>query len=115
MKGMAEQSEPRVTVEDHVETVRMRRAPRIGLFLTLGALPGAAVAVVLTFAFDGTAHPSEIGVQYSQMQVLGFLLLIGVAAGLVLGAIVALVLDRVSTRRSRDVRIDRERVRVEES
>ncbi|MDQ1130132.1 potassium transporter Trk [Microbacterium sp. SORGH_AS_0888] len=112
---MAEQpSEPRVTVEDHLETVRVRRVPRFGLFLVLGALLGVAVAGILTLAFHGTDQPSEIGVQYSAMQVFGFLALAGVAVGLGFGALVALVLDRTVGRRTREVRVDRERVRVEE-
>lgn len=105
---------PRVTVEDHLETVRVRRAPRFGLFLVLGAFLGVVVAGILTVAFHGTDHPSEIGVQYTQLQVFGFLALAGVAVGLAVGAVVALVLDRTVGRRTREVRVDRERVRVDE-
>ncbi len=106
--------EPRVTVEEHLETVRVRRAPRHILFLVLGALLGVIAALVLTFVFNGTDQTSEEGYEYSKMQVFGFLALAGIVVGLIVGGLVALLLDRTVGRRSREVRVDRERVRVEE-
>lgn len=105
---------PRAVVDERLETVRVRRAPKYGVFLVLGAGVGILAALILTFAFHGTDQPSEAGYVYSAGQVFGFLALICIAVGLALGAIVALVLDRVVGRRTRDVVVDRERVRVEE-
>ncbi|MFT4212468.1 MAG: potassium transporter Trk [Microbacterium sp.] len=106
--------EPRVTVEEHLETVNVRRAPRHVLFLVLGALLGVVAALVLTLVFNGTDQPSEEGVQYTRWEVFGFLALVGIVVGLLVGALVALILDRTVGRRSREVRVDRERVRVED-
>ena len=54
----------------------MRRAPKISVFLILGAALGVLVAMILTFAFNGTAEVSpNTGVEYTQGQVFGFLVL----------------------------------------
>ena len=105
---------PRVTVEEHIETVTVRRAPKIWVFLVLGALLGVIVAGILTFAFQGTAEPSATGVEYTPGQVFGFLALICAALGLLVGGLVALVLERTVGRKTREVRVDREHVQVEE-
>lgn len=105
---------PRTVVDDRIETVRVRRAPKYGVFLTLGAALGVLVAMILTFAFDGTDLPSVTGVQYSQTQVFGFLALIGIAVGVAVGGIVALVFDRALGKRAREVTVDHERTRIDE-
>ncbi|MFC8681905.1 potassium transporter Trk [Microbacterium ureisolvens] len=100
--------------QDHIETVRVRRAPKISVFLILGAALGVLVAMILTFAFNGTAEVSpNTGVVYSQGQVFGFLTLICAPIGLALGGIVALVLDRRSRRHTREVAVDHESVQVD--
>lgn len=104
---------PRTVVDDRIETVRVRRAPKYGVFLLLGAALGVFVAMILTFAYDGTAQASASGVEYGQMQVFGFLALIGIAVGAVLGAVVALVFDRLLSSRARAVSVDHERTRVD--
>ena len=117
---MAEQPSPPDTVHPdtahpdtaHRETVRVRRAPRYGVFLVLGAALGVFVAMILTFAFHGTDEPSAAGVQYTQLQVFGFLALIGIAVGVAVGGVVAVAFDRASARRSREVGAFRERVRT---
>lgn len=97
--------------EHHIETAQLRRSPRYGRLMVAGAVLGLLVAVVLTLAFDGTRLKSEnTGVVYSLPQVLGFVALICIPVGIALGGAVALILDRVVGRRTRDVRIDRETV-----
>jgi MFS family permease len=94
-------------VHDHVETVRVRRAPKIAVFLVLGAALGILAALILTFAFNGTADASpNTGFEYSQGQVFGFLLLGCVPVGIALGGLVALILDRRSRRRMREIAVD---------
>ena len=105
---------PRVTVEDQLETVTVRRVPKHSVFMVLGAVLGVVVAAILTFAFPGTQQPSATGVEYSAMQVFGFLALAGIAVGLAVGAVVALILERVIGRRTRQVRADHEHVQVED-
>ena len=74
----------------------IRRAPRVPVFLILGALVGFIVTLALTASF-----PSDPAVGFPAT--FGYFLLYGVPAGIVLGAIVAVVLDRVSARRAKQV------------
>ncbi|MFK4835003.1 potassium transporter Trk [Microbacterium sp. ZW T2_14] len=100
--------------QDHIETARVRRAPKISVFLILGALLGVVVAMILTFAFNGTAEASpNTGVEYSQAQVFGFLALICGTIGLALGAVVALIFDRRSRRHTHDITVGHASVHVD--
>lgn len=96
-----------------VETARVRRVPKYGVFIALGAIVGVVAALILTFAFDGSARISEnTGLEYTSGQVFGFVLLGCIPVGIALSALVALVLDRVARRKTREVRIVHDRVRV---
>ena len=106
---------PSPIVEDHIETVRVRRAPKYSVFLIAGAGLGILVAMILTFAFNGSGDVSpNTGLVYSSTQVFGFLALICITVGVALGGVVALILDRALARRTRDVVVDRERIRIED-
>src|SRR5687768_10880370 len=84
------------TIIDHIETVRVRRAPKYSVFLAVGAALGLLVAMILTFVFNGTGGISpNTGLVYSQSQVFGFLALIFITVGIVAGGVTALILDRV--------------------
>jgi hypothetical protein len=108
-------AEPIPVVRDALETVRVRRAPKYSVFVGVGAALGILAALILTYAFDGTVSTSEnTGLVYSQGQVFGFLVLICITVGVVLGGVTALILDRVLARRTRDVRVDRESIRIED-
>jgi len=99
---------------DHIETVRVRRAPKISVFLLLGAALGVLVAMILTFAFNGTSEASpNTGLEYSQGQVFGFLVLICAPIGIALGGILALILDRRSRKHTHEVAVDHESVHVD--
>ncbi len=101
------------TVHSH-ETATVRRSPRYAIFFAAGAVLGILIALILTFAFDGTADKSpSTQVLYSTSQVFGFLCLVCIPIGLAIGGVVALVLDRRMARRAHQVRIDHERVEVE--
>jgi NhaP-type Na+/H+ or K+/H+ antiporter len=80
--------------------VRIRRAPRIPVFLVLGAVAGALVTLILTASF-----PADPTVGFGAL--FGYFAIYGVPAGVVLGALVALIVDRVSTRRARRVTMER--------
>ncbi|MCT9819325.1 potassium transporter Trk [Microbacterium sp. W1N] len=95
--------------EHHIEKAQLRRSPKYGVFLTVGAALGVIVALVLTFAFGGDDKSPFTGVIYSDSQVFGFLALFCATVGLVVGGIVALILDRTLSRRAREVAVDRER------
>ena len=74
--------------------VTIRRAPKVPIFLILGGALGSIVTLVLTMTQE--ADPN-VGYAAS----FGYFLLYGLPAGVLLGAIVALVLDLVSRRRAR--------------
>jgi hypothetical protein len=74
-------------------TVRVRRRPRMGVFLVLGAVVGAIAALVVALS----AHPDPA---FPTPQVLGFLLLAFVPIGAGLSALVAIVLDALGPTRT---------------
>lgn len=80
--------------------VRVRRSPRVGVFLALGAILGALAAVVAV----GVSPPDPL---VPAPQALGFLVLLLAPLGaLVLGG-VAVAIDRAGERRARVVRAER--------
>ena len=81
--------------------VSIRRAPRVGVFLVLGAVLGALVTLILTSLF-----PSDPNVGFAASY--AYFCLFGVPAGLLLGALVAIVLDVIATRRARTVTVARD-------
>tara|TARA_R110002020_G_scaffold70519_8_gene183060 strand:+ start:81 stop:380 length:300 start_codon:yes stop_codon:yes gene_type:complete len=97
-------------VSNEIVEGRVRRAPKYGVFLTVGALLGVLVALILTFVNGGEATSPLTEVTYSGTQVFGFLALIGVAVGLVVGGVAALLFDRASRRRARTLSFDHETV-----
>lgn len=96
--------ESRETVEATV-----RRVPRYGVFMTIGAILGIIVAGILTMV--GSYEPSTtLNVAYPPGQVFGFALLWTVPIGIGLGGLVAILLERIARRHDRVVRVDRETV-----
>ncbi|WP_242609629.1 hypothetical protein [Agromyces ramosus] len=99
----------RIEIDEPVETdvsddvVTVRRAPRYGRFITLGALLGAVVALIVTFAFSGQPAQPELELGFDRGQVFGFLLLLCATIGAALGAVVALLIDRGSAKRAKSV------------
>lgn len=71
--------------------VTIRRAPKYPIFLILGGAIGATVTLVLTML-----QPADPNVGYAAL--FGYFLLYGLPAGVLLGALVALVLDVISRR-----------------
>ncbi|MFV0320704.1 MAG: potassium transporter Trk [Microbacterium sp.] len=100
----------REVVSDRVETVAVRRSPKYGVFLALGAALGVLAAMILTFAFDGNDFAADNGAVYTDGQVFGFLALVGIAVGLIVGGVVAIILDRVVGRRTKQVEVAHETV-----
>ena len=74
--------------------VRIRRAPKFSAFLIVGGGLGAAITFILTALF-----PVDPQVGFGAL--FGYFALYGVTAGVLVGALVALILDRVTARRSR--------------
>jgi NhaP-type Na+/H+ or K+/H+ antiporter len=80
--------------------VSIRRAPRIGVFLIFG---GALVTLILTSLYE---PDPKVGF----LATFAYFCLYGIPAGAALGALVALVLDRVSIRRARTVTVARDEI-----
>ena len=83
-----------------VDRVRVRRAPRIPVFIAAGAVLGALVTLILTSLF-----PVDPAVGFGAL--FAYFALYGITGGVVLGALVGIILDRVSTRRARTVEVER--------
>lgn len=81
----------------------IRRAPKLSMFLLVGGSLGAIVTFILTAIF-----PVDPQVGFGPL--LGYFMLYGIPAGVVLGAIVGLILDRRSRRRATGVSVERENV-----
>lgn len=77
-------------------TVRVRRSPRIGVFLALGAALGAIVALIAV----ASVPPDP---QVPTPQALGFLALLLAPVGALVGGGVAVLIDTVGDRRARHV------------
>jgi NhaP-type Na+/H+ or K+/H+ antiporter len=80
--------------------VRLRRSPKVGVFLTAGVLLGVVVAVLITLLTPADGR-------YPTSQVLGFLVLLCAPIGAALGGLVAVLLDGIATRRSRVLEAER--------
>lgn len=83
--------------------VSIRRAPRIGVFLIVGAMLGALVTLILTSLF-----PADPNVGFAASY--AYFCLYGIPSGVALGALLALVLDTVSKRRARTVTVARDEI-----
>ncbi|WP_353987171.1 hypothetical protein [Ruicaihuangia caeni] len=90
------------------DEVRVRRAPRIGMFLIAGAIVGAIVAFILTVAF-----PIDENVGFGPT--LGLLLVYGVPIGVGVAAVIAVIVDWSSSRRAAPAIAEREETRLSES
>lgn len=73
--------------------ITVRRAPKYVPFLILGGLVGIAVAAVIAYALPASAS-------YDPGTVFGFFMVLCGAGGVILGAIAALALDRLSVKRA---------------
>lgn len=104
--GTMEDMHAEPTHETSFATVR--RVPRYGVFMALGALLGIVVALILTFT--GSFEESDTGVIYSTSQVLGFTLLLTIPIGVALGGVAAMLLERLTRRHDRVVAVDRETI-----
>ncbi|QTV80263.1 potassium transporter Trk [Microbacterium sp. NIBRBAC000506063] len=108
--------EPDQSHETSLATVR--RVPRYGVFMALGAVVAVIVTLVLTISGSGGLSAvlndqlpvSDTGVHYSFGQVLGFALLFLVPVGVALGALVAVLIERLTRKNDRVVRVDHETI-----
>jgi hypothetical protein len=81
--------------------VRIRRAPKFPAFMIVGGGVGAIVTFIVT-----ALYPVDPAVGFAAL--FGYFALFGVTAGVVVGGIVALILDRIGTRRARPATVTTE-------
>lgn len=87
----------------------MRHVPRYGVFMAIGVVLGIIAAGILTMV--GSYEPSTaLDVVYPPGQVFGFALLWTVPIGLALGAVIAMLLERIARRHDRVVDVARETI-----
>lgn len=94
--GMSEPIETPTGVTE--ERASIRRAPKVPVFMLLGAMLGVVSALVLTSVF-------EVDPLVGFAATFGYLCIYLIPAGLVLGALVALAFDARSRRRAREVTV----------
>ncbi|SFS08117.1 hypothetical protein SAMN04487783_1052 [Agrococcus baldri] len=83
----------------HDVEVRVRRSPRFGVFMLLGAVVGALVAwLVSAVQAPGV---DEAGQPVDTTGILGLAIVVGVVLGVGVGAVVALLVDRALAKRGR--------------
>ncbi|MCU1509661.1 MAG: uncharacterized protein JWR53_573 [Glaciihabitans sp.] len=80
--------------EETREQVSIRRAPRLTRFLVLGGVLGIVVTFILTASF-----PADPSIGFGP--IFGYFAIYGVIGGLLLGAVVGLIFERISIRRAR--------------
>ncbi|WP_255405316.1 hypothetical protein [Sinomonas sp. R1AF57] len=73
--------------------ISVRRAPKYVPFLVAGGIVGVVAAAFVSFTVPAPAD-------YTQESVFGYFMVLFAAGGVLVGAIVALVLDRLSVRRT---------------
>ena len=91
----------------NTDEVQIRRSPKYGTFMALGAGVGVVIGVIL-----GVSQPA-IG-DYSIGQIIGLLSLALGAVGLAIGAAVALLLDRILSKRVETVEAKHTTVELED-
>lgn len=89
--------------EPETREATMRRAPKLGAFLVVGAGLGAFVTLILTSLF-----PADPNVGFAASY--AYFLIYGIPAGLAIGAVLGLAFDRRSRRRARTVMVEHRRV-----
>lgn len=92
-------SETETAPEGDLQDATVRRAPKYAAFIVVGALVGFLATAIVTMQFP--ADP-KVGLIAS----VAYFSLFGVSAGVAIGALIAIILDRRSLKRTRSVRVE---------
>ena len=87
------------------DEVTVRRAPKVPVFLIMGAALGVVVSLIVTSLF-----PFDSGEGVAQTY--GYISLWGLTIGGAVGCVVAIVAERVTSRGAKRVQVERERLEV---
>lgn len=85
--------------EGEVQDATIRRAPKYAAFVVVGGLVGFVVTAIVTMQFPADPNVGLIAL-------VAYFSLFGVSAGIVIGAVIAIVLDRRSLRRARPAKVE---------
>lgn len=88
-------------MKDQID-VAVRRSPKYSVFISSGAVLGVLVAGILALFVS----PEDMPMGYSVSKGLGLLLVVLGASGLLLGGLVALILDWRGRKKARQYRVD---------
>ncbi|WP_349899852.1 hypothetical protein [Parafrigoribacterium soli] len=80
--------------------VTIRRAPKIPVFLVLGALVGLLGTLIVT-----ALQPADPAIGFAAL--FGYFCVYGVPFGVVIGGVIAVLFDRASTRRAKTLPAER--------
>lgn len=97
------------TEHSQIVEATVRRVPRIGVFMVLGAVLGVLAALIIMSVGDYEPSPA-LQVVYPPGQVFGFSLLWTVPIGIGLGGMVSVLIERIGRRNDRVVRVERETI-----
>ncbi|MBU1250969.1 MAG: hypothetical protein KJ659_05025 [Actinobacteria bacterium] len=103
---MSDQPTPASEPAPERDRVTVRRAPRISAFLVVGGFLGFLATLIVTSLFE-----ADPGVGFAAS--LAYFSLYGVSAGVLVGAVLAVLADRRSRRRARMIEVEREEVAAE--
>ncbi|KQO45403.1 MULTISPECIES: hypothetical protein [unclassified Frigoribacterium] len=87
------------------DEVTVRRAPKVPVFLIMGAALGVVVSLIVTSLF-----PFDSGEGVAQTY--GYISLWGLTIGGAVGCVVAIIAERVTSRGAKRVQVERERLEV---
>ena len=102
-EGVSAPETPAAPAPIQTQQATVRRAPKIGVFLLVCAALGALVTLILT-----SLYPADPNVGFGASY--AYFLIYGVPAGVLIGALIGLALDRRSRRRARTVTVEHQRV-----
>ncbi|WP_293698872.1 hypothetical protein [uncultured Agrococcus sp.] len=107
---MTDPNEPTQEQTSEQRTVRVRRAPRYGVFMALGAVTLALAGGIVASMVEPGLQPD--GSMIDTSPVIGFTIVIGFVVGAGLGALIAVILDATVGRKSESAEAERTSVTV---
>ena len=103
-------AEPEVEETSEAAMVEVRRTPKYWNFMVIFGVAAAIAITIITYSMPYNSDTAT----YSRGEVYGFVLVMAVAVGLCIGALVALLAERLSRRSIRLVEAERITGRVKE-
>lgn len=102
---VTENPEPKQQHSIEQQSVRVRRAPRFGVFMGLGAVIGALACGLTSAAVEPGTLPD--GSRVDTTPVIGLMIVVGFVVGAAIGAVIAVILERTVGRRTRAAEVER--------